>query len=63
MVPNSLDKIQTSSFLQELKHICSKEATILKKKSDPTNPAKFNTEEFHKIKKSDNDDANQEAST
>jgi hypothetical protein len=30
MVPNSLDKIQTSTFLQELKHICSKEATILK---------------------------------
>jgi hypothetical protein len=73
MVPNSLDKIQTSSFLQELKHICSKPTMIqncspnklfpagaqthllkrsnnIEKKSDPTNPAKFNTEEFHKIK-------------
>jgi hypothetical protein len=40
-----------------------KRSNNIAKKFDPTNPAKFNTEEFHKIKKCDSDDANQEAST
>jgi hypothetical protein len=40
-----------------------KRSNNIEKKSDPANPAKFNTEEFRKIKKSDSDDAKQEAST